>query len=82
VPIATVSTKGQVTIPKEVRDQLRLTAGSRVSFVLGEKDSVTLKPVKSDIRLLKGMIKSPFKRPVTIKQMNDAIGRGYSSGLP
>jgi antitoxin PrlF len=81
MPTGTVTTKGQITIPKEVRDCLRLTAGSRVNFVIGRKGSVTLKPVKTDIRLLKGMIKSPFNRPITIEEMNDAIARGYA-GLP
>jgi antitoxin PrlF len=74
----TITTKGQITIPKEVRDRLRLKAGTRVSFVFGPKDTVTLRPVKTDIRFLKGMIKSPLDRPVTIEEMNDAIARGYA----
>jgi AbrB family looped-hinge helix DNA binding protein len=81
MPTGTVTTKGQITIPKEVRDRLRLTAGSRVNFVFGRKGNVTLKPVKTDIRLLKGMIKSPLNRPVAVEEMNEAIGRGYA-GLP
>jgi AbrB family looped-hinge helix DNA binding protein len=78
MPTGTVTTKGQITIPKEVRDRLRLTAGTRVSFVFGRKGSVTLKPVKTDIRALKGIIKSPLGRPATIEEMNDAIARGYA----
>jgi antitoxin PrlF len=78
MPTGTVTTKGQITIPKEVRDRLRLKAGTRVSFVFGPKGSVTLKPVKTDIRLLKGMIKSPLNHPITIEEMNDAIARGYA----
>ncbi len=78
MPTGTITTKGQITIPKEVRDRLRLKAGSRVNFVFGRNGSVTIKPVNTDIRSLKGMIKSPFDHPVTIEEMNEAIRRGYA----
>jgi antitoxin PrlF len=81
MPTGTVTSKGQITIPKEVRDRLRLTAGSRVNFVFDRKGSLTLKPAKTDFRSLKGIIKSPLGRPITIEEMNEAIGRGYA-GLP
>jgi antitoxin PrlF len=77
MPTGTLTTKGQITIPKEVRDRLKLRAGSRVNFIFGRGGSVTLKPVK-DFRSLKGIIKSPFNRPITIEEMNEAIGRGYA----
>lgn len=78
MPTGTITTKGQITIPKEVRDRLQLKAGSRVNFVFGRNGSVTLKPVKTDFRSLRGIIKSPLGRPITIKEMNEAIGRGYA----
>lgn len=78
MPIGTVTTKGQITIPKEIRDRLRLRAGSRVNFVLDRKGSLTLKPVKTDVRSLRGIIKSPLGRPITIEEMNEAIKRGYA----
>ena len=80
MPTGTVTSKGQITIPKEVRDNT-LTAGSRVNFVFDRKGSLTLKPAKTDFRSLKGIIKSPLGRPITIEEMNEAIGRGYA-GLP
>ncbi len=43
---ATVSTKGQVVIPKEIRDRLRLTAGSRVE-IEDRGDSIVLRPVQA-----------------------------------
>jgi AbrB family looped-hinge helix DNA binding protein len=81
MPTGTVTTKGQITIPKEVRERLKLRAGSRVSFIFGRGGSVTLKPVNTDFRSLKGIIKSPLGRPITIEEMNEAIRRGYA-GLP
>jgi AbrB family looped-hinge helix DNA binding protein len=42
-----VGEKGQVTIPKGVRDALGLGAGSRVAFELGEDDTVILRKVRN-----------------------------------
>lgn len=39
----TVTSKGQVTIPKPVRDQLGLEAGSQVEFVMGENGEIVVR---------------------------------------
>lgn len=41
---ATITTKGQVTIPKEIRDYLNLDTGSKVDFVIDENGIVKLIP--------------------------------------
>jgi AbrB family looped-hinge helix DNA binding protein len=43
--IATVTTKGQVTIPKEIRDYLKLETGSKVEFVIDESGNVKIVPL-------------------------------------
>jgi antitoxin PrlF len=78
VPRSTVTSKGQITIPKEIRDQMGLKPGDRVDFVKDRTGRISLKPINTDIRSLKGIIKSPFKRPITIEEMNEAIARGYA----
>jgi len=76
MPKSTLTSKGQITIPKEVRDELGLKPGDRVDFIKDRAGRFSLKPITSDFRALKGMIKSPFNRPVTLKEMDDAIARG------
>jgi antitoxin PrlF len=78
MPTSTLTSKGQITLPKQVREKLGLQTGSRVDFVIEPSGRVILKPLNRDFRSLKGIVKSKRKHPVTIEEMNDAIARGYS----
>lgn len=69
--IATLTSKGQATIPKEVRERLGLRPGDRMELIL-EGDSVVLRTLTRDIRELKGMLPKPGKA-VTLAQMEQAI---------
>jgi AbrB family looped-hinge helix DNA binding protein len=78
MPISTLTTKGQITIPKEIREFLKLRTGQRVEFYVDPDGKVILQPHNRDIRSLRGMIRSPHRRPVTVEEMNEAIARGWS----
>ncbi len=69
---ATVTARGQVTIPKQIRKLLRLDIGSKVEFMVDKAGAVSILPVTSDVTELKGMIAKP-KKYVSIKDMNDAV---------
>ena len=73
---STVTSKGQITIPKEIRERLHLRTGHRVEFQIDTAGQVILKPRNRDVRSLYGMIRSPRKRPVTLAEMDEAIARG------
>ena len=67
-----LTSKGQTTIPKDVREHLGLKAGDRIEFVLTEDKSVTLRPATRPVTDLKGILPKPAK-PVSIEAMNAAI---------
>jgi antitoxin PrlF len=71
---ATLTSKGQITIPLAVRRKLGLDTGDRVEFVELAPGEFALKPATEDVRSLKGMIHAPA-RPVSIDAMNAAIKR-------
>ena len=73
--IATLTTKGQITIPVDVRRQLGLRPGSRVDFVYVREGVVELVPVSGTVRSLKGMVPA-LETSVTLEQMDDAIAEG------
>ena len=68
----TISSKGQVTIPVEIRNMLRLNTGDRIDFVIFDKNRVELMPKKGSVGALKGLVKWSGK-PMTLKQMDEAI---------
>ena len=72
---ATITSKGQITIPKEVRDRLNLAAGSQVDFVFDESGNVMMKPLNWEWKSLRGILKSPSKTPLTIREMDGLIAR-------
>jgi AbrB family looped-hinge helix DNA binding protein len=69
---ATVTSKGQITLPKEIRKALGLGAGDVVDFV--ESDGgFRLVPMRKDIRDLKGHFAGRVERPVSLEDMQEAI---------
>ena len=70
-----ITTKGQATIPKAIREHLRLKPGDRVKFFVHPDGTVVLLP-KLPASALRGIIRSRRKKPVTVKQMNEAIAKG------
>jgi len=73
MPYATLTSKGQITIPKEIRDRVGLEAGDRVLFTALAGSRIVLMPRNGDIRALSGMLYDPDRKPMTIEEMNDAI---------
>ncbi len=71
---AKVTSKGQITVPKDVRLHLGLKPGDRVRFVIEPDGRVRLMPAKRDISELVGILPKP-KSALTIEEMNEAIGR-------
>ncbi len=71
---ATLSSKNQVTIPKQVREHLNLKPGDRFKFFLQPDGVVVILP-KIRTASLKGSLPKR-KRPISIEEMNSAIQVG------
>ena len=71
---ATLTSKGQITLPKVVRDRLGVEAGDKVEFVEMEPGVYKMIAATRDVRDLKGLVPKPAK-PVTVEQMGRVIAR-------
>ncbi|MDW3716389.1 MULTISPECIES: AbrB/MazE/SpoVT family DNA-binding domain-containing protein [unclassified Pseudomonas] len=78
MPTATLSAKGRITLPLQVRESLGLTEGDRVEFIEIEAGKFAVMAAGTSIRSLKGAVSMPTT-PVSIEDMNEAIERGGSS---
>lgn len=74
---STLTSKGQITIPKQVRDALGLEAGDRVSFRVREDGVVEMVPETLDVMALFGVVK-PKKKGVSLEDMEEAISKEAS----
>jgi antitoxin PrlF len=70
---ATMTTKGQITVPADVRAKLRLVPGSKLDFVEQPDGSYKIRTKTGDIRRIKGIVKYDGP-PVSIEELKDAIG--------
>jgi AbrB family looped-hinge helix DNA binding protein len=75
---ATVTSKGQVTIPKEIRDYLKLDAGSKVNFVIDSDGKVKIIPLNVPTHALSGILHRTGMRAATIQEMESAVVEGAS----
>jgi antitoxin PrlF len=72
---ATLTSKGQITVPKPVRDRLHLHAGDKFDFVMQDDCRLELVVKKSALQVLKGLIAPPVTG-VTLEDMEKAIAEG------
>ena len=72
-----MTTKGQITVPKDVRLKLGPRPGDRVRFIVEDDGRVRLLPAKRDISELVGMLPKP-KRALTLEEMDEAIAQAVA----
>ncbi len=72
---ATVTSKGQVTIPIEARKKLRIRPGTKLEFIIRDDGRLEIIPLAGSVRSLKGAVPKPAKA-LTLAEMNAAIARG------
>ncbi|CAN5560296.1 AbrB/MazE/SpoVT family DNA-binding domain-containing protein [soil metagenome] len=72
MPTATVTSKGQVTIPLEVRERLGIGTGTRVQFLAHPDGTWEFAATGGTVTSIRGMF-SATGHPVTVEDMNEAI---------
>ena len=72
---ATITSKGQVTIPKAVRNSLNLKVGDKLEFILNEEGGLLVRPVSKRIDDVFGKLHRKGMRPVSVEEMDEAVRR-------
>lgn len=71
----TITSKGQVTLPKPIRDFLRVKPGDQVDFAIDTQGRVTVRAETLDVGELKGLLRRPNRPAVSLEDMDAAIAR-------
>ena len=79
--VATVTSKGQITVPVRIREKLGLRPGSKIVFDEQPNGDFVVRKKTGDIRELKGLLKAPPGVSLTIEDMDRAIGKAMKEKL-
>ena len=80
--LATLTSKGQVTIPKVVRDSLQLQAGDQVEFVLSDSQEALFRPITKKVDEVFGRLCRPDRKAVSVEQMDAGLKRKLRAEMP
>jgi antitoxin PrlF len=80
MPTATLTSKGQVTLPKAVRDALQVRTGDRLDFRSSPDGAFRIEVRREDPRDLAGILRRKGRRPVSVREMDRAVERFHRSG--
>ena len=72
-----MTSKGQITVPKDVRDELGLETGTKVAFVRVGPGEYRLRAKTLSLRDLRGIARHDGPA-ITIEEMDDAVGRAVA----
>jgi AbrB family looped-hinge helix DNA binding protein len=81
MPSATITSKGQLTLPKEIREHLGVRKGDRVDFRTDRSGRVWVEPATQDLMALRGMF-GPVDRARSQGELEEAVRRGASGRKP
>jgi len=71
--LATLTTKGQVTLPKEIRESLKLHTGDKIEIILTENREAIIRPVSKKVDDIFCKLHKPGKKAVSFEELNQAI---------
>lgn len=73
MPSSTITSRGQTTIPKDIRRYLGLRPGNRIDYVIDDEGRVVLRPATYDVRDLHGVLHREGDEPLSVEEMNRIV---------
>lgn len=75
--IAKITSKGQVTIPKKIRDRLGLTAGDNLNFEIDSEGKITIQPEKGNPDTAYGILHRDQQETLTVEEMDSGVAEYF-----
>ena len=80
MPTATLTSKGQLTVPKAIRDQLHLRPGDRLEFTLESNGTLSVSPLTRRVAEVFGMFSHRATTPCSTEKLNEELGKAFKDG--
>ena len=77
--VATLTTKGQVTIPKKIRDSLKLRTGDKIEIIVTEKKEAIIRPISKKVEDIFCKLHKQGRRAASLEEIDDAIRKRMKS---
>lgn len=77
MPTATITSKGQVTIPKKIREQFGLQSGDILSFDIESGDKITIRPEKGSADKAYGILHRENQEALTAEEMDSGVAEYF-----
>ena len=71
--LSTLTAKGQMTIPKHIREAMRLRPGDKLEIVLNENREAVIRPVAKTIDEVFCKLHKPGRKAATLAEMDEAV---------
>lgn len=71
--VATITTKGQVTIPKKIRESLKLRTGDKIEIIVTDKMEAVIRPISKTVDELFCKLQKPEQKAISQEAINNAI---------
>jgi antitoxin PrlF len=78
MPTSTLTSKGQITVPKPIREHLRVAEGDQVEFAIAANGEVVMHRITGSVSALAGLLHRPGRKVVSLEEMDHAIGDAVS----
>jgi len=72
---ATLSSKGQITIPKKIREKMNLHAGDEIYFTEEKDGNFKISSPKKSIKNLRGILHRPGQKALSVEEMDEEIAK-------
>lgn len=74
MPTSTLTSKGQITVPKAIREHLHVAEGDQVDFAIAANGDVVMHRITGSVSALAGLLHRPNRKAVSLEEMDHAIG--------
>ena len=73
MPTSTLTSKGQITVPKPIREHLHVAEGDQVDFAIAANGDVVMHRITGSVSALAGLLHRPSRKAVSLEEMDNAI---------